>query len=95
MEGATFTPERCSPRLSATIPISLLAVPGDNKTKHDAWMVDISPEGARVRTPQVLLAGQTVGIVSPEDIGQTISYRVVWVERSSSGCVAGLALIDN
>lgn len=94
MQTASYTTERCSQRVSATIPISLLMQPEDSKTKHDAWMVDVSPKGARVRTALVLLAGQIVGIIPSEDSGQTIPYRVVWVERSSSGCLAGLASLD-
>jgi hypothetical protein len=68
--------------------------PEDANTKHDAWMVDISASGARVRSSLVLAAGQTIGITPSGDSGQAIPYRVVWVERSSSGCIAGLALVE-
>jgi hypothetical protein len=93
MEVVPYAIERHSRRVSATIPISLLMQLEDSKTKHDAWMVDISSKGARVRTALVLLAGQIVGVIPSEDSGQAIPYRVVWVERSSSGCLAGLALL--
>jgi PilZ domain len=66
----------------------------DSKVEHDAWMVDISARGARVRTALVLLAGQIVGMLPSSDTGQANRYRVVWVERSSSGCLAGLELLE-
>ena len=94
MQVASYSTERRTQRVSATIPISLLMQMEDSKTKHDAWMVDISSKGARVRTALVLLAGQIVGIIASGDSGQAAPYRVVWVERSSSGCLAGLALLE-
>jgi hypothetical protein len=94
MQVVSYATERQSRRVSATIPISLLMEWEDSKTKHDAWMVDISSKGARVRTALVLLAGQIVGIIVSGDSGQATPYRVVWVERSSSGCLAGLALLE-
>ena len=94
MQVVSYPTERQSRRVSATIPISLLMQLEDSKMKHDAWMVDISFKGARVRSALVLLAGQIVGIIPSEDSGQAIPYRVVWVERSSSGCLAGLALVE-
>ena len=94
MQVVPFPTERQSRRLSATIPISLLMQPQESRTKHDGWMVDISTEGARVRTSLVLLAGQIVGVIPSEDSGQSIPYRVVWVQRSASGCVAGLAIVE-
>jgi hypothetical protein len=94
MQVVPYPTERQSRRLSATIPISLLMQLEDSKTKHDAWMVDISSKGARVRASLVLSAGQIVGIIPSEDSGQAIPYRVVWVERSASGCIAGLAVVE-
>jgi hypothetical protein len=94
MQVASYSTERRTQRVSATIPISLVMQMEDSKTKHDAWMVDISSKGARVRTALVLLAGQVVGIIASGDSGQAVPYRVVWVERSSSGCLAGLALLE-
>jgi hypothetical protein len=94
MQVPSYGVERHSQRISATIPISLLMQPEDTKTMHDAWMVDISATGARVRSSLVLAAGQTVGIIPSGDSGQAIPYRVVWVEQWSSGCIAGLALME-
>ena len=94
MQVVSYATERQSRRVSATIPISLLMEWEDPTTKHNAWMVDISSKGARVRSSLVLFAGQVVGIIPAGDSGQVIPYRVVWVELSSSGCVAGLALLE-
>ena len=92
MQDPSYAVQRHSQRVSATIPVSLLMQPEDTKTTHDAWMVDISPNGARVRSSLVLAAGQIIGVIPSGDSGQAIPYRVVWVEQSSSGCIAGLAL---
>jgi hypothetical protein len=94
MEVSSAVHKRRPERVSATIPVSLLLDREDSKTEHDGWMVEISPRGARVRTSLVLLAGQMIGIGASGDSGQKIPYRVVWVERSSSGCLAGLALLE-
>ena len=91
MQAVSHTKERRFERVSATIPISLLMQREDTKTERDAWMVDISPNGARVRSAYVLFAGQIVGITPAGDPGRAIPYRVVWVKPSSSGCLAGLA----
>ncbi len=94
MQAASYTTERRSQRVSATIPINLVMHQDEIKIEHDAWMVDISSKGARVRAGLVLLAGQTIGIMPAGDPGQEIPYRVVWVERASSGSLAGLALLE-
>jgi hypothetical protein len=91
MQILSYTTERHSQRVSATIPISLMLEPEVSNARHDGWTIDVSLNGARVRTALVLSAGQVVGIVPLEDLGHTIPYRVVWVEQSSSGCLAGLA----
>ena len=94
MQAISYSAKRRSERLPATIPISLYFQREDSKTDHDAWIVDISSNGARVRSTFVLFVGQTVGIVPLGDFGEAIPYRVVWVERSASGCLAGLALLE-
>jgi hypothetical protein len=81
-------------RVSATIPIGLLLPGKDIDTEHDAYTVDISPECARIRTAFVLFAGQMVGIIPTGDSGSAIPWRVVWVERSSSGPPAGFELLE-
>ena len=79
-------------RISATIPLSLVLEHEDSK--HDAYTVDISPNGARIRTDLVLSPGQMIGIVASGDSGQAIPSRVVWVERSTDvGSVAGLEFL--
>ena len=90
MPRLSSDPERRQQRVSATIPISLLLERDESETMHDAWTVDISPTGARVRTAYVLLPGEMVGIIPIGDTGQAIPSRVVWVNRSSVGSLAGL-----
>jgi hypothetical protein len=84
-----------SQRISATIPISLVLQGEDPKTEHDAYTVNISSKGARIRTVFVLSPGQMVGIVLDGDARGAITSRVVWVERSSVvGSLAGLEFLD-
>ncbi len=87
---------RRTQRVSATIPISLLLQGKDSKTEHDAYTVDLSRKGVRVRTTFALLPGMMVGIVPTGDFGQAIPTRVVWVQRSGSvsGSLAGLEFLD-
>ena len=91
MRGFPSAPVPRLPRVSATIPISLLLQGENSKTEHDAYTVDISHKGARIRTVFVLSPGQMIGIVFAGDSGQAILSRVVWVKRSSVvGSLAGL-----
>jgi hypothetical protein len=87
---------RRSRRVSATIPISLLVEREGPKTEHDAYTVDLSREGVRVRTTYVLGLGETVGIIPSGDYGQAIPTRVVWVQRPGSGrgSLAGLEFLN-
>ena len=73
----------------------LRAAGEDSKTEHDAYTVDISSKGARIRTVFVLSPGQMVGIVLAGDSRGAMTSRVVWVERSSVvGSLAGLEFLD-
>jgi hypothetical protein len=79
-------------RVSATIPLSLLLEREDSR--HDAYTVDISPNGARIRSDFVLTRGQMIGIVASGDSGEAIPSRVVWVEQSPAvGSLAGLEFL--
>jgi hypothetical protein len=81
---------RRSQRLSAIIPISLLMDWEDSKTEHDAYTVDLSRKGMRVRSTFVLSPGDAVGIVPWGDSGPAIPSRVVWVQRGCGSILAGL-----
>jgi hypothetical protein len=95
MQVSSSAPARSAQRVSATIPISLLLDWEGSKIEHDAYTVDLSSRGLRVRTTFVLFPGEMVGIVPSGEAGQAIPSRVVWVERSSvSGCLAGIEFLD-
>jgi hypothetical protein len=82
-------------RVSVTIPISLLVKSEDSETRHDAFTVDFSRRGARVRTTFLLSRGEMVGIIPWGDCGEAIRSRVVWVQRSSVfGALAGVEFLD-
>jgi len=95
MQVSSSASVRRSLRVPATIPISLLLECEDPQTGHDAYTVDLSSIGVRVRTSFVLSPGEMVGIVACGDSGVGIRSRVVWVQQSSgNGSLAGLEFLD-
>ncbi|MGO8790147.1 MAG: PilZ domain-containing protein [Terriglobia bacterium] len=94
MQGSSSASARRSQRVSATLPLSLLLEWEDSKMGHDAFTVDLSSQGARVRTTVVLSPGDRVGVVAWGDSGQAMPSRVVWVRRSSvAGSLAGIEFL--
>jgi hypothetical protein len=65
----------------------------DAKMEHDAYTVDLSRRGIRVRSTFVLFPGEIVGIVPWGDSGEAIPCRVVWVQRGYTS-LAGLEFLD-
>jgi hypothetical protein len=95
MRGSPSVHVPRSQRVLATTPIGLVLQGEDPETEHDAYTVNISSKGARIRTVFVLSPGQMVGIVLDGDSRGAITSRVVWVERSSVvGSLAGLEFLD-
>jgi hypothetical protein len=93
VQPVSSTHLRRSPRLSATIPISLSMKWQDSKTEHDAYTVDLSFKGIRVRSTFERFPGEIVGVAPWGDSGETIPYRVVWVQRGRAP-LAGLECLD-
>lgn len=95
MQGFSSASLRTLQRVSATIPISVFLKRDHSKTGHDAYTVDLTRKGARVRTTFVLSPGEVVGIIPWGDTGRAIPSRVVWVEQSSlAGSLAGLEFLE-
>ncbi len=94
MPDVSAPPTRSLPRISATIPISLIPQAAYSQESHDAYTVDVSPFGARIRTTFVLTAGQLVSVCAAGDLAQTYPCRVVWAKQSyAGGSVAGLEFL--
>lgn len=96
MPAATFayTAERRSERLSATIPISLMLAREDYTTEFEAYTVDVSPKGVRVRTNFVLYPGDMIGMAPATGSEPALTSRVVWAQRSAlGGSLAGLEFV--
>ena len=87
---------RRSQRTPATTSIGLLVESEDFKVEHNAFTIDLSLYGAKVRSPSALLAGETVGIITKGDLRHTISARVVWAQRGGAylWCLAGLEYLE-
>ena len=87
---------RRSQRIPATIPIWLVVESEGLKLELESSTVDLSFHGAKVRTPFVLLPGETVGIVTKGDIRHAISARVVWAQRAETDLwsLAGLEFLE-
>lgn len=95
MEASPSLAERRLQRLPATIPISLLLAREDFSTEFDAYTVDVSHKGMRVRTTFALFPGDRIGIAAGSEFEQSISSRVVWSQRSAQGgSLAGLEFLD-
>jgi len=96
MEAVPHTDLRQSQRIPATISIRLLRQSEGCEVGHEAFTIDLSPEGAKVRTFLGLLPGETVGIIVGGDSQHAIAARVVWTKRvgSDSWSLAGLEFVD-
>ena len=64
--------------------------------EHEAFTIDLSPQGAKVRTPLGLVPGETVGIIAGGDSQHAIAARVVWAKRvgSDGWSLAGLEFVE-
>jgi hypothetical protein len=87
---------RRAQRVSATIPVSLVVESGDSTVERDAYTVDLSRYGVRIRTAHALSPGEKIAIIPSGDSGQTIPGRVVWVQRGEfgRGSLAGLEFLS-
>jgi hypothetical protein len=89
------TPTRRTQRMSAIIPVSLLLADHQHTTQFEAYTVDVSHIGMKLRTTFALYPGDTVGIALDEQSDSAISSRVVWVQRTAvGGSLAGLEFLD-
>ena len=96
MPDVSAPPTRSLPRISATIPISLIPQAAYSQESHDAYTVDVSPFGARIRTTFILTAGQLVSVCAAGDSAQSYPCRVVWAKQSyAGGSVAGLEFLPS
>ena len=95
MQVSSSVTERRLQRLSATIPISLLLTREDYTTEFEAYTVDISHSGVRVRTNFVLFPGDVIDMAPGTDSELALTSRVVWAQRSSlGGSLAGLEFLN-
>ncbi len=96
MPEATKSDRRRSPRTKTEGQVALVVETDRSKIAHNAFAVDFSHLGARVRTSIDLQAGQLVIVIPNEGKGQPVPSRVVWVgqkgpERTSE---VGLAFLQ-
>lgn len=59
-------------------PVTLTVESDSNQSSYNVLAVDISPQGARLRTDVNLQAGQHVTVVRDQDFNQGIAGQVVW-----------------
>ena len=96
MEAVPHTDLRQSQRIPAAISIRLLLQSEGFKVEHEAFTIDLSPQGAKVRTPLGLLPGEAVGVIVSGDSRHAIPARVVWAQRGGPGLwsLAGLEFLE-
>jgi hypothetical protein len=54
------------------------------RVEHEAFTVDLSVQGIKVRAALALLPGERVGIIARGDSRHTIPARVVWSQRTGA-----------
>ena len=86
--------ERRFQRISTTVPVTLLLDREGTQTECEAYTVDLSQKGIRVRATSMLTPGETVGIAHWSESSQTVMARVVWALPSHLGSLAGLEYPD-
>ena len=69
-------------RLPARIPVKLIVSSRLPQIAHEAFTLDISPSGARVRASVSLSPGQAVNVIPNEGTLYAIPGRVVWVSEA-------------
>ncbi len=87
---------RRSERIFTSIPVTLLVDVDGRKVAWDAYTVDLSQLGVRVRAHVALTPGQTVEVVPSEGPKYAVRSRVVWVGEADSGrdAQAGLEFLS-
>ena len=92
MPSVSYYTARRAARFSATILISLIPPAAHPHGSKDAYTVDLSSLGARIRTNFDLHAGERVEV---GESGKVIPCRVVWAQPSYPfGSVAGLEFLN-
>jgi PilZ domain len=76
---------RRSRRVPAQLPIKLLLGSLFTKSACEAFTLDISQSGARVRANVALSPGQAVQVVPNEGMERAIPGRIVWVNKLIAG----------
>ena len=72
-------------RIPAQLPIKLVLGSLFTKSACQAFTLDISQAGARVRASVPLSPGQSVQVVPSEGLKRAIPGRIVWVSRLVAG----------
>jgi hypothetical protein len=88
---------RRADREAAAISITLVLRSEGRHSKIDATTVDLSLEGARIRTDFELVPGEWVGIMPNGEFPFAIPSRVVWVRPADAAglfFLAGLQFLD-
>jgi len=95
LEGLSSLPRR-SQRIYAKLPVKLEVVSPHAKLAYEAFTVDLSPLGVRVRANVPLSQGQTVKVFPNEGPKYVIPSRVVWVRTADHerGGEAGLEFLQ-
>ena len=96
MESTRFVDHRRSLRVSEAISIGIAIASEDYRVEHEAFTMNQSLQGVRIRTASPLLLEQMVVVFPPGDSRHAAPARVVWVRRpiSSAEYIAGLEFLS-
>jgi len=92
MESPRFLDRRRSTRVRQTIPIRIRIASEDYQVEHEAFMMNKSQLGLRIRTAVPLSPGEAVVVALRTGSGHAIRAHVIWARHAkfSAVSVAGL-----
>jgi hypothetical protein len=96
MESTRFVDRRRSLRVHEAISIGIAIAPENYRVEHEAFTMNQSLQGVRIRTAIPLLPEEMVVAFPRGDSRHATPARVVWVRRpiSSAGYIAGLEFLS-
>lgn len=95
MHDATRTDRRQSARAKADRPVTLIVDSNRSQIANNAFAIDFSDLGMRIRSDVQLQPGQLVMVIPNEGPGEAVPSRVIWIEHETPDRTseAGLAFL--
>jgi PilZ domain-containing protein len=92
VSAVPFSTPRRFERIPVNIPITLVRNATGNKTKHPAYMIDISEHEVRLKAKVPVSAGENLDVLPAEGARFAARSRVVWVGEPRTNLESDLGL---